>query len=337
MSSFIDRLDVMSMDYMPLALSLDIPMKREPERLVLPKPVVINSPVSTAPVPMKLVIEPTPQIIHSPYVPGVAMKPNVLFDVITLTEQEVMSVLPDVNNCDALLIIRDIEKISMNSLEKTIPNIGIQQQESLALIPEKANSVIPKNGVVDQSLNSLDEIKELVESIRIKKDESFIDKLFAKKVDIADTKKSINDKTKTLKIQMQELEKVIGCVDKLESDLNSSKYGLLISSNTVKVLKNKIPKHQDLLDSRFSSLYISLTIAEQTRQLLSIKTKNIRAIIAVIRDTLLTSIPSWFNSLEILEQMEVSNALDQNLIQSLLTSQDEILKQLSINSKKENS
>jgi hypothetical protein len=282
--------------------------------------------------PQALKIEPKPQPIYSPYVPGVVMKPTVQFEGITATEDDIKAIIPDISGIDADEIIRMLSKVSCTNYERTIPEIGLLYQESLAEIPELANTVIPKGGIVDRSLESLDMIRDMIGDIKIKND-SLFGKMFAKKVCIDETKKKIGEQTKALKIHVIDLDKVTNHVNELMIKLNESKRGLLLHSNLIKVLKAKTTNSEKVLDSRFGSLYISLTIADQTKQLIDLKMKNIKSIITVIRDTLLTSIPSWFNQLEILEQMEVASAIDETLVQSLMNNQQEILKQLSINSK----
>ena len=344
-------------EYEPMAIKLTQTASVPTPLSITPKPVCVEpkKPVvveQTAPKPLKLKpiiqevpkdvhqplvlnIQPKPQApIHSPYIPGVVMKPTVQFEGITATEGEIKDLIPGISSIDADQLVQMLSRISCTNYERTIPDLGLEAQEMLAEIPELANTIVPKNGVVDKSLEALDDIKELIESIKIKKD-SLLDKLFSKKVCAEETKKKISENTKSLRGYITNLETIINKTDDLMMKINQSKVGLTLHSSLIKVLKAKTKNSEKVLDSRFSSLYISLTIADQTQKLIELKTKNIRVIITVIRDTLLTSIPSWFNQLEILEQMEVSSAIDETLVQSLMNNQQEILKQLSVTKEKQ--
>lgn len=292
-----------------------------------PRPAPVASSACLMSTPQAVKIEPKPIVQTPKHEPSAIMKPRVIFEGFKFTEAEVVAVVPELNSAEAKLIIDLASKISCTDYDKTIPDIGVKHQEMLAAVPERLNTVVPKDGIVDQSIDALQTIKEMVESIQIKK--SFITKLFSSVKDIDKTKALIKAKTAELRRYMTGLDALNNEIDEIENRLVGCRDAISCNFNLIKVLKTKAKNVDQLLDSRLSSLYISITIAEQTKQLIGLKTKNIKAIISTIRDTLLTSIPSWFNQIEILEQMEVSNAIDENLVKSLMENQEQILKQLS--------
>ena len=327
---------VLELEIVPQALKLGgskAKQELEDQEASTPRPLKITrrtafEDTSQGPSPLKI----APQQWDAPlnYTPSAVMKPRVQFEGFKFSKEEILAIVPGLPDNDVEVIISLFSKISCTDYERTIPEIGLKHQETLACIPEHLNTVVPKNGVVDGSIEALASIKELIEGIQIKKEESFFGKMFGKKaITVEETKKMIHLKTRDLRGKVSELEEINNIVTNIKVRLENCREGLSQNYSLIKVLKSKAKNVDILLDSRMGSLYISLSISEQTKQLIQIKTKNIQSIISTIRDTLLTSIPSWFNQMEILEQMEVSNAIDENVVKALMENQENILKPLS--------
>lgn len=255
--------------------------------------------------------------------------PSVKFTGFTATRDEVLSVIPDINPSYIDHIITKLSMISNTSFRQTLPTIGLPEQERLAAIPEKINTLVPRNGVIDNSLENLQTVRDLVMSIQIKKDESLLGKMFGKTQDKAALKQLVKDTITKLKSNIPNLDTLSNQITDIKKELEVCKIDLSHCHNMLKIMCVKTKDADDVINSRSTSLHITMTVAEQTNQLIGLKFKNVDSIIATIRETLLNSIPSWFNQMEILEQMEVANAIDSSLVESLLKNQDDIVKQLS--------
>lgn len=294
-----------------------------------------NTQSTYKPVSLSIVRNTFPEL-HEPPKPSVTVKPlsgltpTTVFKQIEVSDDDIRAVFTNPKLSDSSSIRAIVAELNANDYDKAIANIGVDEQAALAEIPQEIHCVVPKGGALDQTMGILADIKEVIEKMNPKK--GFLSFLF--KADANNVKSNVTLLVKSLKVYIPELEAIKAKVYTLRTDAQTYKLQLEYHSAAVKILKNKIDKkHEFALDSRLSTIYISNTIAIQTLQLIELKVKNIDNIIGIIRDTILVSIPSWFNQLEILEQMEASN-VDNEVMQNVLTSQNQILEKLNtINNK----
>lgn len=305
--------------------------------MALPPPTKVGTPSSSAhPTQMRIIDGPTKLVPKAMPVEPIRVSgptslgtPSVKFTGFVATIDDVLAIIPDINPSYIDHIIKKLAMISNTNFRQSLHTIGLAEQEKLAELPEKINNLVPKNGVIDQSLETLQVVRDLVMSIQIKKDESLLGKMFGKAQDRDALKQSVKNATNKLKANIPNLDVLSGRITEIRKELELCKIELSHYHNMLKIMCSKANGADDVINSRSTSLHITMTVAEQTNQLIGLKFKNVDAIIATIRETLLNSIPSWFNQMEILEQMEISNAIDTSLVESLLKNQDDIVKQLS--------
>jgi len=239
-------------------------------------------------------------------------------------------VWPTATTGEQISVRNVIAQIDRSDFDRSVSRIGIDEQELVAKITAELHTMIPENKDIEAAISKLGVIKELVTAVRLGK-QSFFSSLFEVPKKAVDVRNEVNKHVQELRKYSASLTGYMRQCATVNDTMFKAHQLLMFEFNAARVLKNKVDeKSHKVLDSRRESIYISCTVAEQTLAIVDVKAKNIQNLIDTIQNTVLTGIPSWFNSLEIATQDGLAEDLKNNsVLQPLLESQQEIINNIS--------
>jgi len=249
-----------------------------------------------------------------------SVKPTTVLKSIVVTDRDIYAVKSEISATDIVWIKSIINSIDVNRYKDSIFNVGVEFQQKASDVPQKM-SCIAEDSIVSTA-KYMEDLKTVVSGF------SFKSGFFSGSIEnrIKKTKDDITKLKSGIVVLLPLIENISNEISECSNEIKVSITGMNMAILAIQVLMNKVDaEHTNVLVNRITSIQLSINIALQTEQIITVKRINIDNLVNVVRDTIFSALPTFFNNIEIVEMSNNKGVVEEGIINQVISSQNNLV------------